>query len=535
MLLNNKDFYPTPVSLLDKMFSGLKTLRISTVLEPSAGAGDMADFISYKFKICGREKDLDLDTVELDEQLTHILKGKKYKVVHDDFMTYSTYKSYDLIAMNPPFSNGDKHLLRAIEMQKYGGQIVCILNAETLRNTFSNTRKDLARKLQELDADIEYLQNEFTDAKRKTGVEIALIKIDIPYEDEPSVILDHLKKAKDAHGELEDQNDLMDGDVFKVIVEQYDFEVSACVKLINEFYTVTPKFLKDFAGTKERSILSLTMSNSNSNYMVRRDELLNDFIKEVRYKYWKAFFQFKDIRCFLTEKLQIKYQNKLQELRDYEFSLRNIYTLRLELHKEMSVGVEECIIELFDYLSYQYSYAGDGYSKNIHYFNGWKTNKSWIINKKVIVPLNAWGNIWGYNPRSETEDKLLDIEKSLNYLAHGTTSSREDSIDLSKRLDLAKKESETKNIQLNYFKVTFFKKGTCHIEFTDLELLKKLNIFGSQKKKWLPPAYGKAKYKDMTKEEKAMVDEFEGKGSYDKMMKDPKHFIYNASEVMRLN
>ena len=63
--------------------------------------------------------------------------------------------------------------------------------------------------------------------------------------------------------------------------------------------------------------------------------------------------------------------------------------------------------------------------------------------------------------------------------------------------------------------MTFYKKGTCHIEFTDLELLKKLNIFGSQRKGWLPPAYGKKSYRDMTTEEKTVIDEFEGRASYE--------------------
>ena len=40
--------------------------------------------------------------------------------------------------MNPPFSEGDKHLLKAINIMKNGGQIVCILNAETIKNPYSN-------------------------------------------------------------------------------------------------------------------------------------------------------------------------------------------------------------------------------------------------------------------------------------------------------------------------------------------------------------------------------------------------------------
>jgi hypothetical protein len=539
---DNKEYYPTPIDLLERMFMGIDSRKIDKVLEPSAGEGGMADYIVSKFKVYGRDNKLDLDLVELDANLTHVLKGKKYKVVHDDFLTYNTYKRYELIAMNPPFSDGDKHLLKAIEMQKNGGKIVCILNAETIRNPFSNNRKDLVRKLEEFGADVEYIQDGFVSAERKTNVEIALIKLDIPYKNEPSVILDHLKKVDVGYGKLDDQGEIIDGDVdwLKGIVQQYSCEVSAGVKLINEFYSLQPRFSNAFGGDLGGSILELGVVRDR-NYSVEggfsnnRYDLINEYIRQVRYKYWTAFLQYKDISSMLTKKLSDMYQSKLGDLAEYDFSLFNIYAIRLDLHKDMSGGIEECIVELFDYLSCQYSYT-DEFSKNIHLFNGWKTNKSWYINKKVIVPLSAWSRTLGsYTPDYLLANKLLDIERSLNYLAYGTTGGRKDSIKLMDRLKLASDSGESKNIELNYFNVTFFKKGTCHIEFKDLELLKKLNIFGSQQKKWLPPAYGKAKYKDMSKEEQRVVDDFEGEKGYSRTMQDPKYYIYNPSDVLQLS
>lgn len=45
--------------------------------------------------------------------------------------------------MNPPFETGDLHLLRAIELA-LKTKIACILNAETIKNQFSESRKRLA-------------------------------------------------------------------------------------------------------------------------------------------------------------------------------------------------------------------------------------------------------------------------------------------------------------------------------------------------------------------------------------------------------
>jgi len=194
--MNLLEFYPTPQHLIAKMLSGIDFEQINTVLEPSAGTGDICNEVNKKLKYVSNnysreEYRGDIDCIEIDGDLCAILKDKKYRVVHDNFLTYESKKKYDLIIMNPPFSEGDKHLMKAINMQEvFGGSIVCLLNAETLKNPYSNLRKTLVRLLDELNAIIEYLPGEFENAERKTKVEVALIKIVIP-EKEGSIIIDH--------------------------------------------------------------------------------------------------------------------------------------------------------------------------------------------------------------------------------------------------------------------------------------------------------------------------------------------------------
>ena len=180
-------------------------------------------------------------------------------------------------------------------------------------------------------------------------------------------------------------------------------------------------------------------------------------------------------------------------------------------------------------MSYQYSYSSE-YGNNVHYYNGWKTNKCWIINKKVILPFyNAWDYFGNFRPNSyDAMKKLSDIEKALDYL-NGIVSNEKV---LQDRLQAAERANQTKKIPLRYFTVTFYKKGTCHIEFTDLELLKKLNIYGSQRKGWLPPSYGKKTYESMSLEEQKGVDAFEGKKSYEKVMEHPSYFLLNAQTLI---
>ncbi|HHX70862.1 MAG TPA: DUF4942 domain-containing protein, partial [Gallicola sp.] len=504
----------------------------NSILEPSAGKGNIVDKLKEKEKIYKYSNyKFDIDCIEIDKNLQHILKGKGYRVVHDDFLTYDTMKEYDLIIMNPPFSNGCKHLLKALEMQeRNGGAVVCLLNAETLKNDYINDRKLLNRKLTEYNATIEYLQDSFTDAERKTDVEIALIKVKLPEQKRNSFILDGLRKAQEQREYIEqDQTSIVENDFLKAIVNQYKLEVEAGVKLIKEYYAMSPFILTEFTkeGQKGDPILKLDLYSNRYSYS--NNLSINNYIKDVRRKYWSALFSNEKFIGKLTNNLRQEYYNKINELSDYDFSLYNIYEIKTEMTKGVVKGIEETIISLFDELSHKH-YWDKTTSSNIHYYNGWKTNKSWYINKKVIIPLSAYGWDGRYRPSYNVADKLADIEKCFNYLDGGLT----ESVDLLEALKFAEEFGETKDIQLKYFTVTFYKKGTCHITFTNEELLKKFNIYGSQKKGWLPPSYGKKSYSDMTSEEKQVIDEFEGEKEYKKVMNNTKYYLFNTNDILML-
>lgn len=144
--------------------------------------------------------------------------------------------------------------------------------------------------------------------------------------------------------------------------------------------------------------------------------------------------------------------------------------------------------------------------------------------------MNAFSDWKGtFNPTYHVKGKLADIEKALNYLDGGLT----DGNNLEECLKQAEETGQTRKIRLKYFYATFYKKGTCHIEFINEDLLKKLNIFGSQQKRWLPPGYGKKKYQEMEPEEKAVIDEFEGEKEYKKTLLKQDYFIYNPVNIIQ--
>lgn len=535
MFENNKDFYPTPNKLINKLIEGIDFRNIKTMLEPSCGKGNIIDYIiENKIPIdkwSGKKQfTFDIDCIEIDQNLRYILQGKGYRVIYDDFLKYNTLKNYDLIVANFPFSEGDKHLLKALNMlQQSGGELRCIINAETIKNPYSNIRKEVVQILEQNNASIEYLQNEFANAERKTNVEIALIKCNINKVKTDSIIINTLKEVKEENENEYSSNYIVDNDFLKAIITRYNFECKVGIKLIDEY-----KKLESFTKSsfdEDTTILTLKLNDTKYNDREYDNILKNDYLKKVRYKYWKALFNNKEFTKLFTSNILKDFYNKLNDLSNYEFNEFNINELKNQLNNQIGNGIKETILNLFDEFSDKHHYYDEN-GKNIHYYNGWKTNSCWKINKRVIIPLNGYG-MWNeeFHPTYyNCINKLSDIEKVFNYLDTGKT----EELTLREILKEVEDNKQTKGVITKFFKIDFYKKGTAHLTFLDKELLDKFNRFGAEEKGWLPPSYGKKSYEDMSKEEQEVIDEFEGKNTYDKVIKNTNKYIYNTNNMLLL-
>lgn len=529
------DFYPTPEALAYEMLSGIDFLKVESVLEPSAGKGDLASVVAQKMshaRYYGEDKHkTQIDCVEVAPELQNALVAKGLRVIHDDFLTLETEKRYDLIAMNPPFAEGDAHLLKALSLVKHGGEIACLLNAETLKNPCTDRRRELARQLGNSGATVKYKQGAFLSAERKTGVEVAIVRVSIPKTVRESSIFAELRQARIVDTPEERVTaKLAENDIGNALIDQFNFETRAGIALIDEFRAVQTLFKAD----KARDVLELKLGG--------HEATPNGFLTETRRKYWKTLLESKDMSGVFTSNLLEEYRGDVDRLSEYDFTAYNINVFTGALAAKVASGIEETILAMFDKLScvYHYDentssfrYSGQDHEKNTHYYNGWKTNKAWYINKRVIIPFyGAWG-YWGdkFKPNDyKVVRELGDIEKCFNYLDCGRT----ESIDLMARLKTAEVEEQTKKIDTKYFLVTFYKKGTAHLEFKDLDLLQKFNIFGSQRRGWLPPSYGKTRYKDMDEYARAVVDSFQGEDAYNKVMENRGFFITDTTKFMQL-
>lgn len=539
-----KTFYPTPEPLAEKLLGDIDWHMIGSILEPSAGKGDLARYCagrmfyrSYHYPARDEHdwrkaiEGADIDCIEIDMALRATLDGTHFRVVHDDFLTYETQKRYDLIVMNPPFDVGAAHLLKALELMERGGMIRCILNAETIRNPFTEQRRELIKRLNAYGAQIEYVSGAFAQAERRTDVDAALIRVDIPVVKLDSTIMDDMRKAPTYKAQRvpNEYREIVQYDEIERWVSAYNFESACGIRLIEEYQAMREALQSDPGQDVSHTILELNLSKYSSGDSRGHEASINEYLRDTRMKYWQILFYQPVITDKLTHNLQNELWDNVKRLADYEFSAHNIISLIIKMNQKVIKGIEDTIVEMFDDWTRK-DWHKD--SPNVHYFNGWKTNNSFRVGKKVILPFYGAYSDWSGRFRSNNvEAKFRDIEKVFDFLDNGRTCWAGD---VRAAFAKAEEEQNTRSIDTKYFTVTFYKKGTAHFVFKSMDLLEKFNMFACQRKGWLPPTYGKKHYKDMTDEEKAVVDSFQGETKYAEVMARPNYFLNTGTNQMMM-
>lgn len=524
-----EDFYPTPESLIRKMLEGININHLSTVLDIGAGKADIADYIKNNQHY---HRTISIDVIEINPELQLILKGKNYRLIHDDFLTFRTRKFYELLIANFPFSTGDRQLNNALDLvEQNGGMLRCLVNAETIRNPYTKLRRAVVERLDRLGAEIEYLENEFVSAERKTNVEVALVKVSVKPEAESSLILDSLQKAAQVEAAETEATGLVERNFISQIIANFNMECEIGINLIGEFFALKPlmknRLVKPGESRYTSEIIELKIGNAHGN----KTSFVNEYLEQVRHKYWALLIEDERFRSRYTSNIIKQLEQKLSDLKNYDFTLFNIRELEQDLSQKITAGIESSILDIFE--TFTSKFAWFDYGSTVHLFNGWKTNKALKIGKKAIIPMNGFSSYSSRKSRLDDyylQEKLADLVKVFNFLAGEQINVKQL---VGESIEEANENQKFSNINLRYITCTFYKKGTCHIQFLDQKLLDKLNIFGSQRKNWLPPSYGKKPYSDMDAEEKAVIDSFSGKDHYEEVMKDSKFYLVET-KVLQL-
>lgn len=509
MFSDNPDLYPTPRDLIIKMWHKIpKKDRYAAgyILEPSAGAGNIVEFIKDDFRYSGSPK---IHAIEKDPRLVAMLRGKNIVVIDQDFLTYCGPDKYDIIIGNPPFSNGEYHLLKAIDIM-YSGHIVFLLNAETIKNPHTNYRKTLVRKLTTLNADIEYLTAPFATAERKTDIEVALIHIHIDKHVEDDLFTGTTDAAAPKVAQVEGSKELTEKDSIRNIVADFNRTVAIGTQALIEYYKNHHHIGR---------YLSLVVIDEDER---KPDDLtgmlkasLNQFLVKVRRVYWQNLLQFGKISKKLTVKKRKEFHVLLQKNEMMDFTESNIQTFIVNLAKSYDEILTEATVDVFDAMTVKHAWDEDVHFGNVHYFDGWKTNKAFFVNQKVVIPF--WGASffdpsWGsgrWSVSYNVKDQLNDIDKVMNSFDGAA-----EYVSIVDALEAGFKAEQTRKIKSTYFEITVFKKGTIHLTFLSEDIRRRFNITACKGKNWLPQDYGRKAYADMTEEEQKIVKQFEDEKIY---------------------
>lgn len=123
-------FYPTPESVAREAADLAEIDDSNSVLEPSAGHGDLAAFLPKGRTRC----------VEISALRCSVLKARGFDTVQADFLEWAAKapERFDRVVMNPPFSDGrwQAHTEAAAGLLRAGGRLVAVLPASA-RNSYT--------------------------------------------------------------------------------------------------------------------------------------------------------------------------------------------------------------------------------------------------------------------------------------------------------------------------------------------------------------------------------------------------------------
>lgn len=503
----DKEFYPTPDAVIAKMIEPYADiLSTATILEPSAGSGAIVDYITTKgLKVpyttkrgetlmmnvtAKKEK---IYTCEHNPELQLILQGKGYRIVADDFLSYRPDTRFNLLLLNPPFSCGARHLLHAWEILQ-SGDIACLLNAETVRNVCTKERERLKAIIAE-NGSVEYLGPVFRTADNPTDVDVALVRLHKESKEDPFRIdLDGFAKEAmpDFSSMTSEEGALAQSNRLDAFIRSWDMAKAAAIN-----YLKARKMLQLYMSAFEtednksysKNVVTELEKYLQDNPKVPIEDAYNRFVEEGKFKAWNIIFQEIDLKKYMTSTLQ----KKLLSFRDSQASMsltkENIMKLLQFIMLNLSDIMDHNVSDVYDLFTSFY----DG---NTACTEGWKTNKQYKANRKIIIPdcveAGYMPQKYGYDPyysvSTYRDTRLDDIDKAMCWLSGRSY----DGLDTMRHYGRDFRSASGPDHSISaaittirvgdqdwhdsaFFRLKAFKKGTLHLEFKDEALWAKFN------------------------------------------------------------
>lgn len=450
----SEDFWPTRSEEIERMLQGF-SIEGKVCFDPEGGKGNIVDYI----KTNGAK---DVISCEINQDLRKIL-STKCRIIANDFLTVTSdmISHVDFIIMNPPFSADEKHILHAFDIAPAGCNILSLANLNTVERCHTEGRKRLRTIINNYGS-YENWGECFSEAERKTNVDIAYIKIQKPGESYNSEFNGFfLEDEPEEVGE----NGLMSYNFVRDLVNRY----VAAVKIYDEQLNAAVKMNQLTSGFYSTN---LAMSITEDNKPVSR----NEFKKEMQKAGWKFVFEKMNMQKYATKGLKEDINKFVEQQTAIPFTMKNIYKMLEIVTGTTSSRMDRALLEVFDKLTMHYH-------ENRYNVEGWKTNSHYLINQRFILgfittPSYSSGMaITHYDTHTSIVD---DFQKALCYI----TGKDFDSIGTLWSQFSSRYVPGTENdyprqyitfewgqwYEWGFFKCKGYKKGSMHFEFLNIDV-----------------------------------------------------------------
>jgi hypothetical protein len=481
-------FYPTPKSLANRAWGKFKNKNFVRVLEPSAGNGDLA---LAGLEVTGDHRyyrrSITIDCCEFDVSKHHILSGKGLNVVGIDFLKHADGAIYSHILMNPPFLEGAKHVLKAWDIL-WDGEIVAIINAETIRNPFSGERRQIVNLIEKF-GEVEFIEGAFSgdDVERRTDVEVALvylrktadIQTDITGNLFDNLDVDSITKERLASGFDEYQMPALPTSEVENTVVTFNAAVRASRDSV--FAQARSRYYSALLGETMAARNNDSENSNTSSIGWVQAEIATNYLK-LKDRAWSSILRSSKVTAHLSSSAQKRLESEFDKIKNLEFTAANIYGFLcglMEKQGEIQIGMACDVFDLFT------SY----HNENTVFYKGWKSNNKHrscgmrLRTTRMVLPRNK-SSSYQASVGYETERMLADFDKVFAML------------DLKRKPDVSLVDifrSEYKNlcngarVTSSYFDVRYYPGvGTIHFFARDKALIDRLNRLVGRHRQWLP-------------------------------------------------
>lgn len=487
-------FYPSSPRLADKAWSKFTQKHVDRLLDACAGEGALAEaspeFQRWKNHY-RREAFERIDVIEYDPNKHPLLREKGFKVVGFDLFDFKGFEIYSHVILNPPFKHGCSMVLRIFD-GLWEGEIVAILNAETVRNQCNSERVRLGSLIERY-GDVEFEKEAFLgdDVQRQTPVEIAIVHLKKSSEigaNPISPLIESLSKDNQHHEDYDacPQGELMLPRSFlECQCEAFDLAVNALREQVK--VTVAAQRLGGRLGA------TLQQINQRENGQEEKASPLGVDARaafsagyhELKNRAWTSILRSLDVTSKLSASVQRATEARFKEICELEFSLQNVRAFLAGLGQSVGDLRVQAALDVFDQIT---RHAETNTSHYMPY--QWKSNtKHMTCGRRIkltrfILPGFAREGYHRELGWSELQ-RLGDFDKVFSYL-DGKEKAEFGLADLFKA-EFGKLRAGSR-MRSDYFEVRYYPQvGTIHFFPTSRALIEKFNKLVGVHRKWLPP------------------------------------------------